>query len=186
MRYNKTVILKDGRTCVVRNGEEKDAEGVLANFIATHGQTEFLTTYPAETPITPDQEKAYLKGKTESERDAALVAEVDGVITGTAGVDCFRAADKVKHRAHFGISIDRAWWGIGIGRALTETCIECARQAGVLQLELEVVSENERAIALYRSAGFVEYGRNPKGFRTRSGRWQENILMRLELDETEQ
>ena len=186
MQYNKTVILKDGRTCVVRNGEEKDAEGVLANFIATHGQTEFLTTYPDETPITPDQEKAYLKGKTESERDAALVAEVDGVITGTAGVDCFRAADKVKHRAHFGISIDRAWWGIGIGRALTEACIECARQAGVLQLELEVVSENERAIALYRSAGFVEYGRNPKGFRTRSGRWQENILMRLELDETEQ
>ena len=182
MKYCKTVTLKDGRTCIVRNGEEKDAEGVLANFIATHGQTEFLTTYPDETPITLDQEKAYLKGKAESERDAALVAEVDGVITGTAGVDCFSRGDKVKHRAHFGISIDKAWWGIGIGRALTEACIECARKTGVLQLELEVVSDNERALALYRSAGFTEYGRNPKGFRTRSGRWQENVLMRLELD----
>lgn len=185
MRYSKTVTLKDGRTCTVRSGEEKDAEGVLANFIATHGQTEFLTTYPDETSFTLDQEKAYLKGKAESERDAALVAEVGGVIAGTAGVDCFRAADKVKHRAHFGISIDRDWWGIGIGRALTEACIECARQAGLLQLELEVVSENERALALYKSVGFTEYGRNPRGFRTRSGRWQENVLMRLELDEPE-
>ncbi len=181
MKYSKTVILKDGRTCTVRNGTEHDADGVLANFIATHGQTEFLTTYPDETPITPDQERAYLAGKEASERDAALVAEVEGTITGTAGVDGFRAADKTKHRAHFGISIDQAWWGIGIGRALTEACIECAKAMGYLQLELEVVAENERALALYRSAGFTEYGRNPKGFRTRDGRWQENVLMRLEL-----
>ena len=186
MIYNKTVTLKDGRTCVIRNGEERDAEGVLAVFIATHGQTEFLTTYPDETPITPDQERAYLKGKAESERDVSLLAEVGGVIAGTAGTDCFKAGDKVKHRAHFGISIDEAWWGLGIGRALTEACIECARKAGVLQLELEVVSTNERALALYRSAGFTEYGRNPKGFRTRSGQWQENVLMRLELEEAGQ
>ncbi len=181
MKYSKTVILKDGRTCIVRNGTEHDAEGVLANFIATHGQTEFLTTYPDETPITLDQERSYLAGKEASERDAALVAEVDGTITGTAGVDGFRAADKTKHRAHFGISIDQAWWGIGIGWALTDACIECAKAMGYLQLELEVVAENERALALYRSAGFTEYGRNPKGFRTRDGRWQENVLMRLEL-----
>ena len=62
MIYNKTVTLKDGRTCVIRNGEERDAEGVLAVFIATHGQTEFLTTYPDETPITPDQERGRASG----------------------------------------------------------------------------------------------------------------------------
>lgn len=182
MIYNKTVTLKDGRTCVIRNGEERDAEGVLANFIATHGQTEFLSTYPDETTFTVEYEEAYLKKKKEAERDAALVAEVDGVITGTAGIDLISRSDKVKHRAHFGISIDRAWWGIGIGRALTEACIECAKTAGYLQMELGVIADNERAISLYRSAGFTEYGRNPRGFRTRDGRWQEDILMRLELD----
>ena len=182
MTYHKTVTLKDGRTCVIRNGEERDAEGVLANFIATHGQTEFLSTYPDETTFTVEYEEAYLKKKKEAERDAALVAEVDGVIAGTAGVDLISRSDKVKHRAHFGISIDRAWWGIGIGRALTEACIECAKAAGYLQIELGVIADNKRAISLYRSTGFTEYGRNPKGFRTRDGRWQEDILMRLELD----
>lgn len=35
--------------------------------------------------------------------------------------------------------------------------------------------------AAYDSFGFVEYGRNPKGFRSRHTGWQELILMRLEL-----
>jgi ribosomal protein S18 acetylase RimI-like enzyme len=48
-------------------------------------------------------------------------------------------------------------------------------------LELDVVASNERAIALYQDEGFVEYGRNPRGFRLRSGAYQELVLMRLEL-----
>lgn len=29
----------------------------------------------------------------------------------------------------------------------------------------------------------MEYGRNPRGFLTRDGRWQELVLMRLELED---
>ena len=89
--------------------------------------------------------------------------------------------DKLKHRAEFGISIEEAYWGFGIGRALTQACIECAREAGYSQLELDVVAENVRAVSLYKSIGFSEYGRNPRGFRSRKTGWQELILMRMEL-----
>ena len=44
------------------------------------------------------------------------------------------------------------------------------------------MAENKNAIALYESVGFVEYGRNPRGFRSRRTGWQELVLMRLELD----
>ncbi len=151
------------------------------NTALTHGETEFLTTYPEEVTFTLEQEEVCLKQKEESERDAALLAEVDGVIAGTAGIDSINAAEKTKHRASFGISIAKAWWGLGIGRELTEACIECARKAGYLQLELEVVADNSRAMELYKSVGFTEYGRNPKSFRSRNSGWQENVLMRLEL-----
>ena len=77
--------------------------------------------------------------------------------------------------------MDKAYWGLGIGRAMTEACIECAKTAGYVQLELEAVAENEHALALYRSVGFAEYGRNPKGFRSRISGWQAVVLMRLEL-----
>ena len=59
---------------------------------------------------------------------------------------------------------------------------EAARAAGYVQLELEAVAENKAALALYRSVGFVEYGSNPKGFRSRLTGWQELVLMRLELN----
>ncbi len=182
MKYQKEVILKDGRNCILRNGTASDAQAVRDNFILTHGQTDFLTTYPEETSFTVDQEKEYLTKKTESSREAALVAEVDGKIVGTAGISSIGTAEKLRHRASFGISIDKAWWGLGIGRALTEACIECAGTAGYTQLELEVVAANKRALAMYRHAGFAEYGRNPEGFRSRTSGMQEIILMRRILD----
>ena len=182
MEYKKTITLKDGRTCVLRNGTEADAQAVLDNFILTHGQTDYLMTYPDESSFTVEQEKEYLKKKTGSSREAEIVAEIGGVIAGTAGIDSVGSAEKVRHRASFGISVDEAWWGLGIGRALTEACIECARAAGYSQLELEAVAENGRAVQLYRNEGFSEYGRNPRGFKPRRGGWQEIVLMRLELD----
>ncbi len=102
-------------------------------------------------------------------------------IVGSAGVTLIRNRRKMLHRAEFGISILQAYNGLGIGDALTEQCIACAKQAGFLQLELEVVAENEKAIRLYQKHGFVEYGRNPLGFRCGDGHWQELVLMRLEL-----
>ncbi|MBR5961558.1 MAG: GNAT family N-acetyltransferase, partial [Clostridia bacterium] len=85
MKYSKTVVLKDGRTCIIRNGTRQDAQGVWDNFVLTHGETEYLTTYPEEVTFTLEQEEAYLKQKEESDRDAALLAEVDGKVVGTAG-----------------------------------------------------------------------------------------------------
>lgn len=65
---------------------------------------------------------------------------------------------------------------------MTNACIECAKAAGYSQMELEVVADNRRAFALYQHAGYVEYGRNPRGFRSRENGWQETVLMRRELD----
>ena len=110
-----------------------------------------------------------------------MCAEVDGTIVGTAGFSYVGDKDKVKHRAEFGIGIEKPYWGLGIGRALTEACIDCAREAGYTQLELDVVADNIPAVNLYKSLGFTEFGRNPKGFRSRTAGWQELVLMDLEL-----
>jgi RimJ/RimL family protein N-acetyltransferase len=181
MKYKKIMILKDGSACILRNGTEADGQAAWANFNLTHGQTDYLLSYPEENSYTAEQEAQFLKEKTESEDEIEILAEVDGRLVGMAGIERVGAKEKERHRGSFGISVDQAWWGLGIGRALTEACIECAREAGYAQLELDVVADNRRAITLYRSEGFVEYGRNPKGFRSRISGWQELVLMRLDL-----
>ncbi len=181
MVYGKTVILKNGKPCILRNGTERDGRAVLDLFIRTHEQTDFLFTYPDEDQMTAEEEAGFLRDKTDSPDEIELVAEVGEKIVGLAGFGRVGTKEKVRHRAEFGVSVDRAYWGLGIGRALVQACVECAHMAGYVQLELDVVAENERAIRLYRSEGFTEYGRNPKGFRSRLTGWQELVLMRLEL-----
>ena len=44
-----------------------------------------------------------------------------------------------------------------------------------------MVADNTRAMALYTQAGFTEYGRNPRGFRSRTAGYQELVYMRLEM-----
>lgn len=181
MKYNKTIRLKDGRNCILRNGTQQDGKTLLDIFVLTHEQTDYLLTYPEEHSMTAEQEAQFLKDRTDSVDEIELLAEIDGRVAGSAGIGCVGRKEKIRHRAEFGISVDRACWGLGIGRALTEACIECAKEAGYAQLELEVVADNTKAIELYKSVGFAEYGRNPRGFRSRLSGWQELVMMRLEF-----
>ncbi len=181
MEYRETITLKDGRSCCLRNGTEEDAKAVLENFLLTHEQTDYLLSYPDECSMSTEEEAQFLKEKAESDKEIEILAEIGGIVAGTAGIGRVGQREKVRHRADFGIGVDRRYWGLGIGRALTRACIECARAAGYAQLELNAVAENERAIKLYESEGFREYGRDPMGFRSRHTGWQEIVLMRLEL-----
>lgn len=181
MRYHKIITLRNGEKCCLRNGTESDGQAVLDNFNLTHGETDYLCTYPDETNFDAAQESRFLKEKTESENEIEIIAEAGGAVVGTAGIEAAGRRYKTRHRAELGVSVAREYWGLGIGRALTEACIESAKAAGYVQLELSVVSENLRAIALYKKLGFVEYGRNPKGFRSRTSGFQELVYMRLEL-----
>ena len=70
---------------------------------------------------------------------------------------------------------------MGIGSRLTQACIDCSKRVGYEQIELQVVADNERAFKTYTKLGFTEYGRNPKGFKSRVTGYQELIYMRLEL-----
>ena len=181
MKYSQNIILKNGKQALLRNGDFPDGSSVFENFNLTHAETDFLLSYPDENSFDQEQEARFLEEKTKSQNEIEIIALVDDVVAGTAGIEAVGTKYKVKHRAEFGISILKEYWGLGLGRALAEACIKCARDAGYMQLELNVVAENQRAVSLYRDLGFVEFGRNPRGFNSRTGGFQELIYMLLEL-----
>ena len=181
MKYDKIITLKNGREALLRNGEFADGEAVFVNFNETHAETDYLLSYPDENSFDAQQEAEFLKEKTESPNEIEIVAVVDGVVAGTAGIEAVGAKYKLKHRAELGIAILKEYWGLGLGKALMEACIECAKEAGYTQLELNAVAENERAVSLYKKMGFVEYGRNPRGFNSRLSGYQEVVYMLLVL-----
>ena len=123
MKYNRVVTLKSGESCRLRNAEESDAQAVLDIFNQTHAETDYLLTYPDENTFDAAQEGRFLKAQAESANEIEIVAEVNGEIAGTAGIEAVGGKCKLRHRADFGIAIARKFWGRGIGRALTEACM---------------------------------------------------------------
>ena len=181
MKYDQMVILKNGKEAWLRNGDAADGTAVYEHFNLTHAETDYLLSYPEENSYDPEQEAKFLEEKKNSPNEVHILAVVDGKIAGTAGIGAVGKKYKVKHRAEFGISVLKEYWGLGLGRALAEACIRCAKDAGYVQLELNAVADNERAVSLYKSLGFREFGRNPRGFNSRTSGYQALVYMLLEL-----
>lgn len=181
MTYISSTTLKHGSVCTLRSANASDGKEVYDVFYQISTETEYLLSYPDEISFTPEEEPAILQKKAESTDEVELVAVVDGRIVGIAGLHPVGRKHKVAHRAEFWVCILKAYWKLGIGKALTAACIECARHIGYEQLELTVIADNKSAVALYEQAGFIEFGRNPKGNRSRYSGYQEVVHMRLEL-----
>ena len=181
MRYARAVELKGGLELLVRNAVASDARALRDIMQRTHAETDYLLSYPDEQGADDEQEARSLAETERSDNEVELVAVLGGRIVGSAGIAAVGSRRKVVHRARFGISILKEHWGLGIGRVLMESCIACACRAGYAQLGLEVVADNQRAVSLYRRAGFEEYGRNPRGYRSAAAGYQELVHMRLEL-----
>lgn len=52
-----------------------------------------------------------------------IITLKNGQVAGTAGIESIGNKYKVRHRAEFGISLIKKYWGLGIGRALLDACI---------------------------------------------------------------
>ena len=84
---------------------------------------------------------------------------------------------KCFHRARMGISVLKEYWGCGLGSYLMQLAVDQTRTNGFEQLELDVYSDNARAIHLYEKFGFERYGALPHGFKLKDGTYRDDILM---------
>ena len=85
MKYNQTIILKNGKEALLRNGELADGPAVFENFNRTHEETDYLLSYPEENSYDPQQEAKFLEEKAESPNEAEIIALVDGKVAGPRG-----------------------------------------------------------------------------------------------------
>ncbi|WFA08287.1 GNAT family N-acetyltransferase [Tissierella sp. Yu-01] len=86
------------------------------------------------------------------------------------------------HRAAMGIAVRKDYWNRGIGKRMMEECIKWCREKGVEQLELEVVTQNERAISMYNSIGFQIQGTKKHALKYGDGSYADEYLMILFLN----
>lgn len=130
---------------------------------------------------TVESEAKVLKEHMESDNRIFLVAKEGDRIVGTANYIGF-TKERIRHRGELGITVLKSMWGRHIGTRLMEQIIEFAKKSAKSEIiSLEVRSDNERAIALYKKFGFKKIGEF-KGFFKINGENIDFDLMNLYLN----
>ena len=172
----KEIQLKDGRTAILRPPVAADAEAALAFMKQTAAETPFLLRSPEECTLTIEEEERFLTRFPADPNAAMILCFVDGVLAGNCQI-VRKTKLKNKHRASIGIGLKQEFWGLGIGTALFREMIAIAESWGLLQIELEVIEGNDRAMALYRKMGFETVNYIPNAILMPDGRYVKEFYM---------
>jgi ribosomal protein S18 acetylase RimI-like enzyme len=103
---------------------------------------------------------------------AAFLAIEDGRLLGYIGI---HPHDEYGHV--IGMLVDENYRGRGIGKALLDAAEGWARERGLPEISLLVFPHNERALRLYRSAGFEQREYYPSDVTRQTGEVWDTILM---------
>jgi putative acetyltransferase len=89
----------------------------------------------------------------------SLAACAGNEIVGQLGLHTFPANPRRRHAGQIGMAVRDDWQGKGVGTALMQAAVDLADNwLGFARLELEVYTDNEPAIHLYKKFGFVVEG----------------------------
>ena len=162
----------------IREALPDDADIVIAYTKRTGGESDNLTFGADGLPLTTEQERAFLQSMQDDKRSVFYCAWKDDELIATGSISSLPR--RMSHRAELALSVVKAEWDNGIGSMLMEKLIEYARQNGVEIINLEVRSDNMRAIHLYRKYGFKHIGISPAFFKI-DGKYIDFELMYLDL-----
>lgn len=104
-----------------------------------------------------------------------LVAEIDGQVVGSAGLEIFEG--RRSHVGAIGMGVDERYHGQGVGRALMAALVDLADNwYGLSRIELEVFTDNIAAVHLYKRFGFEIEG-TLRGLLYREGAYPDAYAM---------
>lgn len=173
---DKSILLKDGRTAILKSPCVEDAEKLLNYIKKSCGETDFLLRYPEEWNITVEQEMEWVNRLRSSPNTLGIACYVDGEVAGNCEIS-FRSGIKTSHRATVAIAILKDYWNLGIGSAMFEELIAAAQKRGTEIMELAFIEGNDRARHLYEKFGFRVISQKPNAFKLKDGTYRDEFYM---------
>lgn len=178
MLFNeREIALKNGKQAIVRNVVPSDAAELLEFLKRASAETPFLLNEPEEITFTISQEEDFINGRLHSENELMLIALIDDKIAGICAFSPIANKIRYLHRCSVSIAVSKKYFGLGLGKAIFSILLDNARDYGFEQAELEVVASNTRAINLYESFGFSQYGIMKNNMKYKDGTYADAIYM---------
>ena len=177
MKVYREFKLKNGEKLIIRSEEPSDAEITLNVYKQKTKETKFLSRGEGDTFPSVDNFKECAQDYLDNEKACEVVAVYQNEIVGTGHIDWHGGKLRARHICELDMGILKDYWGLGIGGKIMQTLIDIAKEVGHEQIELSVVAENERAIKMYESFGFVATGRSPHAWKYEDGSYADMVFM---------
>lgn len=179
--YRNEYTLRNNVNLTLRTVEAGDEKDLIHQMKRVDGETKFLAREIGELQYTPEEEKDFIVNMQKAGTKLQLIAEIDGKIIGNCAVRSISNRLRYQHRASLGFAICKDYWGLGIGSHMIQTCIDFCKTEGFEQLELEVVTDNLRAMKLYEKFGFKVYTTMKRSMKYADGTYADEHIMILFL-----
>ena len=162
----------------IEKAKVSDAAAILEYLKQIGGETDNLTFGAEGLPFGVEDEEKHIERLQTSTNSAMFLAKDGEKIIGDASFSS-NTRERIKHRGEIGISVLRDYWGQGVGSKLMEAVIDFAKNTANCDIiALEVRSDNERAINLYKKYGFEKFGQF-KGYLKIDGEYIDCDFMNL-------
>lgn len=179
----KTFISTSGKEIILRYPALYDVQ-ILLDYINELSQEDTYITMSGEQETLESETKwlTSVLDNIEKKDMVHIMALYNEELVGTAQIDRDLGGKKrTRHVGTLGLSVKKLYRNDGIGRQLIETAVKTAGEVlGLSEIILEVFEPNVKARSLYRSSGFVEYGRLPGGIKFKDA-YVDKILMYKKL-----
>ena len=139
-------------TYIIREADSDDAEKMILYLNQVGGESDNLLHGENEFIVPVEGVKRKLARSKESENSIVLIALENEQIIARAELEGYYPA-RIRHRAIFSISVRKEYWNQGIGTEMIKRIVEQAKNMKIRVIELEVLSDNVRAIHLYHKMG---------------------------------
>ncbi|MGL5439392.1 MAG: GNAT family N-acetyltransferase [Filifactoraceae bacterium] len=135
---------------IIRPTRPSDAEGIN-EIRRMRGAMETVMGIPSERISSSE---SFIASMDSSIHHFVAIEKNTGIIIGCAGLHTSKLG-RTRNNGEIGIMIHTAYQSKGVGRALMDVLIDVADNFLMLhRVELDVYSDNEKAIRLYKSLGF--------------------------------
>lgn len=173
-------LTKTGQKLIIRYPDFGDYLEVWRYFNAISAEKTFIT-YQGEK-ISKKDEKNWLDKNIKLIRNKKSVRLFVFIDKKLSGVTDITLKDRVQnHIGSFGITLASETRGQGIGKLLMSLIISEAqkRLTNLKIITLDCFANNDVALNLYKSLGFTEYGRLPKGLNYRDTLVDEVMMYKM-------
>lgn len=170
----KTIDTSNGNLVLLRPSIDDAAD--IINFLnKVAGETNFLTFGLNDFPYSLEEEKDIIINCLEQKLCFMLIAKIDNKIAAQLFLQR-SSKSRLLHSGDIGIAVAKQYWGRSIGKNMMKIAIEWAQQNNITKLQLQVRSDNSRAIQLYERLGFVIEGKITRSLRINSIYFDDYIM----------